>query len=136
MPTLHLLRHAKPSSADASMRDFDCPLASRGVEDCAFIGDYIKEKGIDFDLVLVSTAVRTRETIKLVRERAEFTVRCDTTSAFMKPRRRNSSKSFRRLIMIGKAFCWLDTIPVFQDLLAVLTGEHVSVSTATLAKID
>ena len=72
MLTLYLLRHAKSSWADESMRDFDRPLANRGREACAVIGEFIEEKGIEFDLVLVSTAVRTRETIALVKDRAKF----------------------------------------------------------------
>src|ERR671926_426622 len=72
MLTLYLLRHAKSSWDDASPRDFERPLSHRGREAAALIGEFVKEKGIDFDLVLVSTAVRTRETIELVRERAKF----------------------------------------------------------------
>ena len=39
MLTLYLLRHAKSSWADESMRDFDRPLANRGREACAVIGE-------------------------------------------------------------------------------------------------
>src|SRR5215203_1346489 len=136
MPTLYLLRHAKSSWADPSMRDFDRPLANRGREACAIIGDYIKDKGIHFDLVLVSTALRTRETIKLVKERAEFggEVRYDeriyeaTTSQLLEVISQvdNGRQS---VLLVGHN-------PGIQDLLAVLTGEHLSVSTANFAKID
>jgi len=118
------------------MRDFDRPLADRGREACAIIGEYIKEKGIDFDLVLVSTAVRTRETIELVKERAEFhgEVRYDeriyeaTTSQLLEviSQVENDRQS---VLLVGHN-------PGIQDLLAALTSEHVSVSTATFAKID
>jgi phosphohistidine phosphatase len=118
------------------MRDFDRPLADRGREACAIVGDYIKEKGIDFDLVLVSTAVRTRETIQLVKERAEFRgeVRYDeriyeaTTSQLLEVISQIDN-DLQSVLLVGHN-------PGIQDLLAVLTGEHVSVSTATFAKID
>jgi len=136
MPTLYLLRHAKSSWADESMRDFDRPLANRGREACAVIGDYIKDNQIDFDLVLVSTAVRTRETIELVKKRAEFRgeVRYDeriyeaTTSQLLEVISQVDSDR-QSVLLVGHN-------PGIQDLLAVLTGEHVSVSTATFAKID
>jgi len=118
------------------MRDFDRPLANRGREACAIIGDYIKDKRIDFDLALVSTALRTRETIELVKERAEFggEARYDeriyeaTTSQLLEVISQvdNGRQS---VLLVGHN-------PGIQDLVAVLTGEHVSVSTATFAKID
>src|SRR5678816_3135105 len=72
MLTLYLLRHAKSSWDDASQQDFERPLNNRGRKACAVIGEVIEEKGIDFDLVLVSTALRTRQTIELVKERAKL----------------------------------------------------------------
>lgn len=118
------------------MRDFDRPLATRGREACAIIGDYIKEKAIDFDLVLVSTALRTRETIELVKERAEFhgEVRYDeriyeaTTSQLLEVVS-EVDNDLQSVLLVGHN-------PGIQDLLAVLTGEHVSVSTANFAKIE
>lgn len=135
MFTLYLLRHAKSSWADESMRDFDRPLANRGREDCATIGEFIKEKGIDFDLVLVSTAVRTRETIELVKERANLNseVRFDeriyeaTTSQLLEVISQVDDDR-ESVLLVGHN-------PGIEDLLARLTGEHVQVTTATLAKI-
>jgi phosphohistidine phosphatase len=72
MLVLYLLRHAKSSWDDASQQDFERPLTDRGREACALIGELIQEKGIEFDLIVVSTAVRTRQTIELVKERAKI----------------------------------------------------------------
>ena len=136
MRTLYLLRHAKSSWADESMRDFDRPLANRGREACATIGEFIKEKGIDFDLVLVSTAVRTRETIELVKERAEFRseVRYDeriyeaTTSQLLEVISQVDDDR-ESVLLVGHN-------PGIEELLALLTGQHVQVTTATFAKIN
>ncbi|HSE16456.1 MAG TPA: histidine phosphatase family protein [Pyrinomonadaceae bacterium] len=134
MLTLYLLRHAKSSWADESMRDFDRPLANRGREDCATVGEFIREKGIDFDLVLVSTAVRTRETVALVKERAKFSseVRYDdriyeaTTSQLLEV---IAEVDRETVLLVGHN-------PGIADLLALLTCEHLQVTTATFAKID
>lgn len=136
MRTLYLLRHAKSSWADESRRDFDRPLANRGREDCAIIGEFIDEKGIDFDLVLVSTAVRTRETIQFVKERAEFDseVRYDariyeaTTSQLLEVIA-EVDHDRENVLLVGHN-------PGIEDLLALLTSEHVQVTTATFAKIE
>ena len=63
MPALHLLRHAKSSWDSPTLHDHDRPLAPRGIRACGLISTYIREEGIAPDLVLCSTAARTRETL-------------------------------------------------------------------------
>lgn len=48
------------------MADHDRPLAERGRQDAPIAGSWLVEQGIHPDLTLCSTAVRTRETWKLV----------------------------------------------------------------------
>ena len=59
--TLYLLRHAK-SSWDEPLRDHERPLDARGVRDARAAGRLLAEQGWRPDLVLCSTAVRTRQT--------------------------------------------------------------------------
>lgn len=59
-----LLRHAKADWPDVA--DHDRPLAERGRQDAPTAGSWLAEQGINPDLTLCSTAVRTRETWKLV----------------------------------------------------------------------
>jgi len=135
MLTLYLLRHAKSSWDDASQQDFERPLNNRGRKACAVIGEVIEEKGIDFDLVLVSTALRTRQTIELVKERAKLRgeVRYDeriyeaTVSQLLEVISQvdNDRKS---VLLVGHN-------PGLEGLLTLLTGEDVRVTTANLAKI-
>lgn len=58
-----LLRHAKADWPDVS--DHERPLAERGRKDAPVAGRKLADSGIAFDLVLCSTAARTRETWKL-----------------------------------------------------------------------
>ncbi|QNE78160.1 histidine phosphatase family protein [Streptomyces finlayi] len=58
-----LLRHAKAEWSEES--DHERPLAERGRKDAPVAGRKLVDSGIDFDLALCSTAVRTRETWKL-----------------------------------------------------------------------
>ncbi|MCK1796549.1 histidine phosphatase family protein [Streptomyces sp. XM4193] len=64
-----LLRHAKADWPDGA--DHDRPLAERGRKDAPVAGDWLAARRINFDLTLCSTAVRTRETWKLVVSRLE-----------------------------------------------------------------
>jgi len=66
MLTLSLLRHAKSSWNNPSLPDQERPLVTRGVTDAPLMGRAMAERGIDPDLVLCSSARRTRDTLALV----------------------------------------------------------------------
>jgi phosphohistidine phosphatase len=59
---LMLLRHAKSEKAEPGLRDRERSLNSRGRSDAAVIGAYLARHDLVPDLVLVSSAERTRET--------------------------------------------------------------------------
>ncbi|MHA1565561.1 MAG: SixA phosphatase family protein [Alphaproteobacteria bacterium] len=62
MRTLLLLRHAKSASDDATLADFERPLAPEGVRMAPIIGEFlINTIGLP-DLVLCSAATRARQT--------------------------------------------------------------------------
>ena len=58
---LVLVRHAK-SSWDSDVDDPDRPLSGRGRRDARAVGELLIERGLTPDLVLCSTATRTRQT--------------------------------------------------------------------------
>lgn len=64
--TLLLLRHAKSSRDDATLDDFDRPLAPRGRKAAPVMAHEIARRGWQPDAVLVSAAKRTRQTWDLV----------------------------------------------------------------------
>jgi phosphohistidine phosphatase len=59
---LFLLRHAKSSWDDTSLRDAERPLAPRGRRDIVLLEHDFRTSAVAVDLVLCSTAQRTRET--------------------------------------------------------------------------
>lgn len=66
MRRLLLLRHTKSSWRDEALPDIERPLAPRGRRAAPAIGIYLRDHGMIPDLVLVSTAQRTRETWQLI----------------------------------------------------------------------
>ena len=58
--TLLVLRHSK-SAYPEGMADFDRPLAPRGVRDAVTLGGWLGDQGLFPDLVVCSTAARTRQ---------------------------------------------------------------------------
>jgi phosphohistidine phosphatase len=66
MRILYLLRHAKSDRSDPGLADLDRPLTGRGRRDAPAMGAYMRAHGYRPDLVLCSTALRTRETLALL----------------------------------------------------------------------
>jgi len=64
--TLYLLRHAKSDWSDHSLADAMRPLSTRGRRDAQRLASFLESAHIHPDLVLCSTAARTRETLEAV----------------------------------------------------------------------
>ncbi|MBI2739955.1 MAG: histidine phosphatase family protein [Rhodospirillales bacterium] len=63
MKTLLLLRHAKSAWSDPRLDDHDRPLNGRGERAAKAMADRIARQGPRPDLILCSTAMRTRQTL-------------------------------------------------------------------------
>lgn len=64
MKQLILVRHAKSNRDDPSLADFERPLSKRGKRDALLVGQRLRERGLVIDLILTSSAKRTRQTAK------------------------------------------------------------------------
>ncbi|KAK7412767.1 hypothetical protein VNO78_04382 [Psophocarpus tetragonolobus] len=65
---LILLRHAKSSWENRSLRDHDRPLSKSGKEDAMRISRRLQQLGWIPELILSSDAARTKETLKIMQE--------------------------------------------------------------------
>ena len=135
MRTLYLLRHAKSSWNDASLRDFDRPLKERGREAAEVVGKRLAKEKLKHPLVICSPAVRTRETAEIILESAKI-------KADERFDERIYEASLRDLLLVVSDIP--DDVPVaimighnpgFEELLAYLTGESRHMPTCALAKI-
>lgn len=67
MKRLYILRHAKSSWSEAGLNDHERPLNKRGRQAAPAMGAHMARRGYRPDGILCSSAVRTRETLDLVR---------------------------------------------------------------------
>ncbi len=65
MRRLILFRHAKSSWSDPTLADHDRPLSKRGKRDAPVMARFLRERGFVPARIICSTAVRTRETLRL-----------------------------------------------------------------------
>jgi phosphohistidine phosphatase len=61
-----LIRHADARSKGAREVDFDRSLSARGEKDAAWTGKWLKERAAGVDLILSSSAIRARESARLI----------------------------------------------------------------------
>lgn len=66
MKSLHLLRHAKSRRDAPKLADHDRPLSPRGMQDMMAIAEHCAGTGVQPDLILCSSALRTRATLALL----------------------------------------------------------------------
>ena len=66
MKTLYLVRHAKSSWKDSSLDDLERPLNRRGKRDAPFMGELLKEKVVNPDVVISSPAKRASKTAQII----------------------------------------------------------------------
>ena len=136
MRTLYLLRHAKSSWKDETLRDFDRPLKRRGRRAAEQMGQVLAEEKLKSPLVISSPAVRARETTELVLESAGLKV---------EPRfeERIYEADVRTLLAIVRAIpdssgtaILVGHNPGFENLNEYLTGDGRHMPTCALAKIE
>lgn len=70
MRTLMLMRHAMSSHEDDSLSDHDRPLDQRGRMDANRMGRFVVERNVVPQAFVASTAVRARDTMRLVMKSA------------------------------------------------------------------
>jgi len=67
MCSLILLRHAKSSWEDLTLRDFDRPLNSKGCNDAKKIGKRLLECDVIPNVIVSSSSIRTKQTIEILK---------------------------------------------------------------------
>lgn len=136
MKTLFLLRHAKSSWDDPSLKDFDRPLNGRGARAAPLMGKYMRKQKLSPELILCSPARRTRETVALFKEAA----RLDAPVRFDERIYEASLEQLCEVVSqieerVDKAML-IGHNPGLEELLFYLTGEEERMVTAALAQIS
>ena len=135
--SLILFRHGK-SDWDAKYdSDHDRPLAKRGIRDAKRMGKFLSKKEEVPDLILSSTALRTRETTKLAMEAANWDVDVELEKKIY-------GASLEEIINIIKSqnnkynsICLVGHEPIFSTIITLIDNKKkIKFPTATMARIS
>jgi phosphohistidine phosphatase len=135
MRTLYLLRHAKSSWSDASLRDFDRPLNDRGREAAKQIGERLASEKLNEPVVICSPALRTRQTAEIVFASAGLSVEEHFDERVYEASLGDLLQVVSEIDDNEELAILIGHNPGFAELLATLTGERRDVPTCALAKI-
>ena len=136
MRTLYLLRHAKSSWKDETLRDFDRPLKGRGRKAAEQMGQVLAEEKLKSPLVISSPAVRARETTELVLESAGLKIKPRFEERIYEADVRTLLALVQSLPDSSATAMMVGHNPGFENLMSYLTGDNRHMSTCALAKIE
>lgn len=135
MRTLYLLRHAKSSLQDETIRDFDRPLTKRGRVAAEVVGQAVAAERLNNALVLSSPAMRARETTEIMLQSSKL-----PAELRFDPQIYEADLS-ALLKILGQIDDQRDVVilighnPGMETLVRFLTGEIRAMPTAGLGKI-
>jgi phosphohistidine phosphatase len=132
MKLLYLLRHAKSSWDDLGLADHDRPLAPRGRHAAELMAAHLKSERMEPQLVLCSSARRTRETLERVAPGGEVSIEAGlygATHGAIVERLRGVPETVGSVMVIGHN-------PAMQSLVLDLTGTDRKFPTGALATIE
>lgn len=136
MRILYLLRHAKSSWKDQTLRDFDRPLKGRGRRAAERMGQVLAEEKMKSLLVISSPAVRARETTKLMLESAGLKVETRFEERIYEADVRTLLAIVRSIPDSSGTTIMVGHNPGFENLLQYFTGDGRHMPTCALAKIE
>jgi phosphohistidine phosphatase len=136
MRNLYLLRHAKSSWKDESLRDFDRPLKGRGRRAAEQMGQVLAEEKLKSPLVISSPAARARETTELVLQSSGLKLEPRFEERIYEADVRTLMEVVRSIPDSSDTAIMVGHNPGFENLLSYLTGENRHMPTCALARIE
>jgi len=137
MKTLLLLRHAKSDWDDASLQDFDRPLAARGERDAPEMGKALRKREETLpDLIVSSPAARAKATVKAVVKAAKVNTEIQYNEAIYGASSAELINLVNRLPDASSCAMLVGHNPGFEDLVGRLSGSHERMPTAALACLE
>jgi phosphohistidine phosphatase len=135
MKTLLVLRHAKSDWSTPDLADHDRPLNKRGERDAPRMGRLVRDEHLVPDLILTSTAKRTRQTVGALVAAAGYAGDVKATRALYGagPEAyvhvlRGVPDQYQRVMVVGHN-------PGVEALVEQLTGSATRLPTAALAHL-
>jgi phosphohistidine phosphatase len=132
---LYLLRHAKSSWKDDSLKDFDRPLKGRGRDAAQRMGKRLASEKLEDAVLICSPAARARETAQIVLKHSRLRMDQRFDERIYEASLRDLLQVVSEIPDDKQTAMMIGHNPGFEELLTFLTGEARRMPTCALAKI-
>lgn len=136
MKILLILRHAKSSWDDPSMRDHERPLNDRGLITAPLMGQLLKREGLIPDAIFSSTALRAMHTAQLVAQESGFKNDVFPVSRFYPGSPVDYIETLAASGATAQSIMVVGHNSGLEELLYTFTKEHEILPTAALAHLE
>ena len=131
--TLILMRHAKSDWSDGALPDHDRPLNDRGRRDTPRMANWLAELDLVPDLILCSSAQRTRETAQLLCDQWDSTPEILYSQQLYLASPMDIADTINRDVNRSSRLMVLAHNPGMSYLVSALAGESLDMPTAAMA---
>ena len=136
MKRLLILRHAKSSWNDASLRDWERPLNDRGRRDAPRVGEWLRDHSRQPDAIITSDAVRARTTAEAVATAAGYSREIVIEPSLYHATPRAVLDVLTAVPDEAQTVLIVGHNPGLEDLVRQLTGEYHALATAALVELE
>ncbi len=136
MKTLLILRHAKASKGDPNLKDHERPLNEIGQVQIPSVAKMLTKEGLKPDLILSSTALRTRQTAELMAKVIGFSGKFIYTDELYESNMKKYFEALQDLPDESQTVMIVGHNPAHEEFLSLLTDKFESLSTGALAYVE
>jgi phosphohistidine phosphatase len=129
------MRHAKSSWKETDVTDHERPLKKRGKDDAHRMGKLLRSKKIVPEMIICSTAQRSRETAELLAESMKFKEAIIYSDALYMAEPSDILAEIAHHATKQKTVMVIGHNPGSEALLQILTGKVESLPTASIAYV-
>ncbi len=133
--TLLIVRHGKSAWDKTGVPDHDRALTKRGKHDAKRMGQELQARGLVPDVVLTSTALRARDTAQRMARAGDFHAEVIEEAPLYGGEEEEVLGMLAALGPEVETAMIVGHNPLFEDLLALLTGERATLTTANVAVV-
>jgi len=128
MKHLWILRHGKAADGGPHLADVQRPLAHAGREQAKAVGGFLRERYVQLDRAICSSALRTRETTEIALEAGQFRVPLDRTDRLYEAAGTDLLEYLQELKDLETSVLLVGHMPGIGELLSVLVTDKDDLS--------
>ena len=136
MKTLYLLRHAKSSKDDPSLKDFDRPLNEKGKAQIQTLAKMILKEKIQAEVMISSPAKRAKDTAESIAKLTGYQKEIIYNGKFYEANTEEYAQMIKKTPDEYSSLMLIAHNPTLENFLSELISKETHLSTCSLARVQ